>query len=168
MSAEPQRYAIDRNGDLYETPHGSIVDYGDYDRDTAALREQVELWEQHAKDQREIASTYARDVAALREQVERLRSALEGMCHQYLRVEGGRLHHDFMSAGEEAFEALGWDDMGHPVDKSCLCEVPGCGKGWTCGTIDAAGVYHCTCHDHVPARALLPHETPDGGMGAES
>jgi hypothetical protein len=74
--------------------------------------------------------------------------ALESMCHQYLRTEDGKLHHDFMSAGEAAFDALGWDDAGHPVDASCLCEVPGCGNRWSSGMFGKDGVYHTTCCDH--------------------
>lgn len=86
--------------------------------------------------------------AALEREKE-LVSALESMCHQYLRVEGGKLHHDFMSAGEAAFDALGWDYAGHPVGKEGLCEVDGCGERWACGMNGKDGKYHCLCSVHA-------------------
>jgi hypothetical protein len=84
-----------------------------------------------------------------------LRDALESMCRQYLSVRDGKLHHDFMSAGEAAFEALGWDDDGHPVDPACLCDVPGCGSLWTNGQPDRHGVYRRTCDAHKDTIAAL-------------
>ena len=98
-----------------------------------------------------------------------LREALEGMCGQYLSVRGGKLHHDFMSAGERAFDALGWDDAGHVVDASCLCDVPGCGDGWSSGWKDAVGTYRTTCHEHYSAALAQPKEAeattmPPAGM----
>ena len=77
-----------------------------------------------------------------------LAEALSAMCHQYLRVEHGKLHHDFMSAGEAAFDALDWPDSGQPLDASCLCEVPGCGEGWTCGANGKDEKYHTLCSAH--------------------
>jgi hypothetical protein len=81
-------------------------------------------------------------------QAEQLAEALSSMCHQYLRVEDGKLHHDFMSAGEAAFEALDWPDTGQPLSKECLCEVEGCGQGWSCGANGKDGEYHTFCSKH--------------------
>jgi len=85
---------------------------------------------------------------AAEKQATELRDALESMCHQYLRVSDGKLYHDFMSAGEAAFDALDWSDAGHPVDAQALCEVPGCGQSWSCGVFGNDDKYHCLCGTH--------------------
>jgi hypothetical protein len=89
---------------------------------------------------------FALDAAEKREA--ELVEALEAMCGQYLSVRDGKLHHDFMSAGELAFDALGWEDTGHPLDASQLCEVPGCGQAWSCGANGKDDKYHTFCHNH--------------------
>ncbi len=83
-------------------------------------------------------------------EIAQLRDALESMCHQYLSVRNGKLHHDFMSAGEAAFECLGWPDTGHPVDAECLCDVPECGNRSDSGTPMPDGSYARRCFRHYP------------------
>lgn len=95
---------------------------------------------------------HARDAFAALEraeaQADQLAEALSSMCHRYLRVENGKLHHDCMSAGEAAFDALSWPDTGQPMEKECLCEVEGCGQGWTAGVWGKDGKYHTLCGAH--------------------
>ena len=109
---------------------------------------------------------HARDAFAALEKAEaqanELAEALSSMCHQYLRVEDGKLHHDCMSAGEAAFDALDWPETGQPLDKSCLCEVDGCGQGWTCGANGNDGRYHTFCSKHYGEwMEAGNHETPE-------
>jgi hypothetical protein len=96
--------------------------------------------------------THARTAFAALDKAEdrekELVEALEAMCGQYLAVRDGKLHHDCMSAGELAFDVLGWPDDGKPLDKEHLCEVEGCGNGWTCGWNGKDGKYHTLCNDH--------------------
>lgn len=80
--------------------------------------------------------------------------ALVSMCEQYLPVRDGKLHHDFMSAGEHAFDALGWEDTGHPVPEM-TCDEPGCGRGSDCGWPSPTG-YRRTCSLHYVSGTAAP------------
>lgn len=89
-------------------------------------------------------------------------AALTSMAYQYLPARGGKLHHDCLSAGELLFDVLGWPDDGQPMDPSCLCEVPGCGEGWTCGVNGRDGKYHTFCGKHYAEwNAAGNGETPE-------
>ena len=88
-------------------------------------------------------------------------AALTGMAYQYLPARGGKLHHDCMSAGELLFEVLGWPDTGQPMDQQCLCEVPGCGEGWTCGVNGKDEKYHSFCGKHYAEWRVDNEETPE-------
>jgi len=74
--------------------------------------------------------------------------ALEAMCGQYLSVRNGKLQHDCMSAGELAFDVLGWPDSGKVLDPEQLCEVAGCGEAWSCGVFGKDEKYHTFCGKH--------------------
>ena len=67
-----------------------------------------------------------------------LREALESMVWQfgYRGVKNGKpnIHTGGLSALEEAFEALGWDDPHYLPEEGCTCEVVGCMQADTCGT----------------------------------
>lgn len=81
------------------------------------------------------------------------KEALEGMVWQFAHhgQKGGKavLHTGGLSALEDAFEALGWEDP-HVVDEGLwLCDVEGC-LGWTTaqGMCWQAGGYWHTCTEH--------------------
>jgi hypothetical protein len=116
------------------------------------------IWPGGTNCQHEHARAGFEALEAAERQTSELRDALESMCHQYLSVSNGKLHHDFMSAGEAAFDALGWDDAGHPVSKDALCEVSDCGSSWSCGFWGRDGKYHTTCGHH---HAGIEKETND-------
>lgn len=82
-----------------------------------------------------------------------LREALEGMVYQFAywsdgdppgHVTGG------LSALEEAFAVLGWDEP-HPAPFQ-QCDEPGCRKQSSSGTPTLDG-YRRTCFDHRPVKA---------------
>lgn len=79
-----------------------------------------------------------------------LREALESMVYQFAywsdgdppgHITGG------LSALEEAFAVLGWDEP-HPAPFQ-QCDEPGCRKQGTSGTPTLDG-YRRTCHEHYP------------------
>jgi hypothetical protein len=72
--------------------------------------------------------------------------ALASMCYQFAYTgDGPSLCTGGLSALEEAFEALGWDDP-HPIPES-KCEADGCAKRQTAGTPTPNG-YKRLCGDH--------------------
>lgn len=77
---------------------------------------------------------------------DRLREALESMCHQHCTLYDGMLWHDYLGSNEDAFDALGWEDNGHPVPGRG-CDEPGCKEADTCGFPTATG-YRRTCGKH--------------------
>lgn len=82
-------------------------------------------------------------------EVERLREALESMVWQFAyRSDHGTLYSGGLSALEEAFEVLDWNDP-HKVDPADLCDEPGCRRFPTCGTTTPGG-YRSTCSQHRP------------------
>ena len=85
--------------------------------------------------------------ADLRAEVERLRSALVSMVGQFAgwdeRVGGYSTM--CLSALDEAFDALGWDDP-HP-EPGVRCDEPGCMRQSSCGTPTASG-YRRVCGEH--------------------
>lgn len=83
-------------------------------------------------------------IESLRQQLAEAKAALEGMCYQYLPTRGGKLHHDYMSAGEDAFEVLGWPDSGQPLPELSLCGVDGCRRIVVYGWKDEQGA--CSRH----------------------
>jgi hypothetical protein len=80
---------------------------------------------------------------------EELKEALHSMVWQFANVgkKKGRLvlHTGGLSALEEAFSALGWDDP-HPCPER-ECEYPRCHEEATCGTPTAKGYKRC-CFKH--------------------
>ena len=78
-----------------------------------------------------------------------LRDALEGMVRQfaYWSDKAGGYCTGGLSALEDAFDALGWDDP-YPAP-SARCDEPGCMKQATCGSPSPTG-YRWTCFDHRP------------------
>ena len=80
---------------------------------------------------------------------EELKDALESMCYQfgYWNDAKGGLTTGGLSALEDAFDALGWDDP-HLVPEMC-CDEPGCKRQANCGTPTATG-YRRTCGEHCP------------------
>lgn len=82
----------------------------------------------------------------MRVRVTDLRSALESMCYQFAHwADGKGLWTGGLSALEEAFEALGWDDPHYVAEQ--FCDEPGCGKQNTCGWNSDSG-YRRTCFEH--------------------
>lgn len=107
-------------------------------------------------------ATPATEVATLRE-------ALESMVMQFAYwVEGptGGYWTGGLSALEDAFAVLGWDDP-HPAPEA-ECDEPGCHKQSSCGTpVPMPTRYRRTCGDHRPefvmcvfCRHPSPHEAP--------
>jgi len=76
-----------------------------------------------------------------------LRDCLEGMVRQfaYWSDSVGGYTTGGLSALEEAFELLGWDEP-HPYPQS-RCDEPGCMKQVSCGWPSPEG-YRSTCFDH--------------------
>ena len=95
------------------------------------------------------------DLRQLR-RIAELQDALESMVCQFAYwSEGvGGYTTGGLSALEEAFEVLGWEDP-HPAPEA-RCDEPGCMKQRTCGTPKIQGMgtaeggeYRWTCHDHT-------------------
>lgn len=131
------------------------------ERDAAlAQMESLRAWAMHGGDEAKWppGKTVVEGIIAYAEKAEaevaRLREALIGMCEQYLSIRDGKLHHDFMSAGENAFDVLGWPDTGHPVP-AMTCDEPGCGNGSACGFNTPTG-YRRTCGEHYRAYLATP------------
>jgi len=80
-----------------------------------------------------------------------LREALEGMVWQfgYRGVKSGRpiIWTGGLSALEEAFEALDWDDPHYLPEEDFTCEVEGCMEEITSG-LRWGGLYLSLCHEH--------------------
>lgn len=114
-------------------------------------------------------------VAALGEPTEPVgeptREALEGMVHQfaYWHDTVGGLSTGGLSALEEAFEVLGWEDP-HPVEASRCVWPSGCTKRGSMGTPvavddpDYGGQrYVWTCWDHSPEARRRARLAGSGG-----
>lgn len=84
------------------------------------------------------------------------REALEGMVTQfaYWSESAGGYHTGGLSALEDAFDVLGWDDP-HPAPEA-RCDEPGCMAQATCGWptrpggTGPNGGYRRTCGPHMP------------------
>ena len=75
---------------------------------------------------------------------EALRGALESMVNQFAYDnDRGEYHTGGLSALEEAFDVLGWDDP-HPRPAELLCDVLGCSRQSTRGWNSTNG-YRRTC-----------------------
>ena len=89
--------------------------------------------------------------------IEELHAALESMTLQFayrtLVRRRRNLNTGGLSALEEAFEALGWDDP-HFVPEG-KCEDPACRKWASCGTPTPDG-YKRLCYDHYSKVANPP------------
>jgi hypothetical protein len=72
--------------------------------------------------------------------------ALENMAWQFAYYNAGTLTTGGLSALEEAFEVLGWDDP-HPAPGR-LCDEPDCTNEGTCGWPSPTG-YRQTCFGHT-------------------
>jgi hypothetical protein len=85
---------------------------------------------------------------------EGLRQTLEGMVVQfaYWSDTVGGYTTGGLSALEDAFHDLGWDDP-HPCPSAC-CDEPGCKKQASAGT-PTPERYRWTCYDHKP-EAMRP------------
>ena len=86
-----------------------------------------------------------------------LRAALESMVNQFAYDnDRGEYHTGGLSALEEAFDALGWDDP-HPMPAELLCDESGCNRRSTCGWKSTTG-YRRTCGEHYLLLAATAHE----------
>ena len=83
-----------------------------------------------------------------------LQEALESMVYQfgYRGVKDGKpmIGTGGLSALEEAFEALGWDDPHYLPEEGFTCEIMGCMEADTCGTHWGA-LYLRLCSKHYQA-----------------
>jgi len=77
------------------------------------------------------------------------RDALEGMVYQFAYFSEGRYHTGGLSALEDAFYALGWDDP-QPAPEWAICDEPGCKGQRTCGILTPTG-YRSVCGEHYHA-----------------
>lgn len=101
------------------------------------------------------------DVPFLLAEVERLRTGLEDMTRQfaYWSEGAGGYWTGGLSALEEAFELLGWDDP-QPAPEA-RCDEPGCLKTDTCGWPSRPGGtgpnggYRRTCYEHMVSGQAL-------------
>lgn len=75
-----------------------------------------------------------------------LREALEDMVHQFAYYTNGAFITGGLSALEDAFHALGWEDP-HPAPEYA-CARPGCGDRGDCGRPTATGGYEWLCAEH--------------------
>ena len=82
--------------------------------------------------------------------IEGLKDALEGMVTQfaYWSDSAGGYHTGGLSALEQAFDVLGWDDP-HPAPEA-QCDEPGCTKQIEAGWPSPDG-YRRTCSEHYHA-----------------
>jgi len=79
-------------------------------------------------------------------EVERLREALVDMVNQFAYpTRGPKISTGGLSALEDAFEVLGWEDP-HPTPER-KCDEPGCDEHSTCGWPSPGG-YRRTCFEH--------------------
>ena len=95
--------------------------------------------------------TEAETVIAMAERIKELKAALEGMCHQFAGWRNGGCSTDGLSATEEAFGVLGWDDP-HIV-KGMQCAEPECDRQVTCGFNTTEG-YRRTCGPHSRCKSF--------------
>lgn len=86
---------------------------------------------------------------------DRLRASLENMVSQFAfwAESTGGYWTGGLSALEEAFEVLDWNDPSE--NPEARCDEPGCMKRWTCGTPTPGG-YRTTCFEHQPKVADEP------------
>lgn len=86
---------------------------------------------------------------------DRLRASLENMVRQFAfwAESTGGYWTGGLSALEEAFEVLDWNDPSE--NPEARCDEPGCMKRWTCGT-QTPGGYRTTCFEHQPKVADEP------------
>ena len=91
-------------------------------------------------------------IGSLRERIEGLEAALESMVRQfaYEGHKNGRPAYGTggLSALEEAFSALGWNDPQPALDREC--QAAGCHKWASCGSPTPDG-YKWLCGDHYSA-----------------
>lgn len=124
--------------------------HGRYEATVAMLR-------RHSTEQDDPAVGLCMRVAA--DDLERLEEALDSMVRQFgysgngIRTTGG------LSALEEAFDALGWDDPS-PLDKEEMCDEPGCTEPTSCGFPTPNG-YRRTCGKHY--REAQSHQDTSNG-----
>lgn len=87
------------------------------------------------------------------------REALESMVWQfgYRGIKGGKpnIHTGGLSALEEAFSALNWDDPHFIPEEGATCEVIGCMEEDTAG-IHWGKLYLRLCYEHTKEAAYKP------------
>uniref|UniRef100_A0A6M3IH71 Uncharacterized protein n=1 Tax=viral metagenome TaxID=1070528 RepID=A0A6M3IH71_9ZZZZ len=79
-------------------------------------------------------------------EIEQLRECIESLACQFGIVSNGMLMSGSLSAMEEAFEILGWDDP-RPAPPYMVCDEPGCLSARSCGWPSPKGYRH-TCGKH--------------------
>ncbi len=86
---------------------------------------------------------------SLQAQLDEMREALEDLTRQFaFRNDRGQEHTGALSALEQAFDVLGWDDP-HDCEPWQVCDEPDCKRPVTCGTPTPKGYRH-TCGTHAP------------------
>lgn len=95
--------------------------------------------------------------------------ALEDMVRQYAGWDArvGGYSTVCMSALEDAFDVLGWDDP--HVDEDAQCDEPGCLRQASCGWPVNADTYRTTCGEHYrDARESEITTEPSGPLPSRS
>ncbi len=85
-------------------------------------------------------SEFCGNCEKLSDENDMLIEAIEDMCYQFGGWRNGCLHHQFLSALENAFGILGWNPE-HPVPEM-TCDETGCNKQVSCGGSRS------TCSEH--------------------
>jgi len=94
------------------------------------------------------AAAQAHEARIRADAVQEWRVALEDCALQFgYRVEGPAISTAGLSALEDAFDLLGWDDP-HPLDESQGCDIKGCRHPSTSGLI-WGDLYLRLCHNHT-------------------
>lgn len=171
MSAEPTRYdhhvqeydagfGPGYESTMIEAPGGAYVLHADYLRDVAALRERLAMEEDASATLRAEEKYLREQVAALTEERERVRLLFCATTRtiDYDRWVASIGERNALEAERDKLAAALREYLGPARDlTNAHCHV---------GISSAEECFRCG--RELRLRALLPHETPDGGMGAES
>lgn len=84
--------------------------------------------------------------------IDQLLQVSENLIRQFAYYSNGAFHTSGLSALEDAFDVLGWDDP-HP-DKEAQCQIKGCKEQATCGAPTKKGCKRM-CHKHYEKLGII-------------